>query len=148
MASRFKSKSRLLHSVAIWIFIFHKKIRLCEGDLRPISNQLTGHNEGLFYLKIQIYYINFPSIFSRNCQIDCFLQCYFKKFYPFESFFVSNHNSNISTHLNSSDSVQKAVNLTIPGKNRRKMNIIDLNFQIKKSLIMAGLKLTFKITFT
>ena len=73
MASRFKSKSRLLHSVAIWIFTFHKKIRLCEGDLRPISNQPTGHNQGLFYLKIQIYYIHFPSIFSRNCQIDCFL---------------------------------------------------------------------------
>ena len=59
-----------------------------------------------------------------------------KSFIYLSHFFVSNHYSNISTHLNSRDTVQKAVNLTIPGKNRRKMNIIDLNFQIKKSLIM------------
>ena len=26
----------------------------------------------LFYQKIQIYYINFSSIFCRNCQIQCF----------------------------------------------------------------------------
>ena len=34
--------------------------------------------------------------------------------------------------LNSIDSVQKALDLTIPAKNRRKTSTIDLNFQIKK----------------
>ena len=38
---------------------------------------------------------------------------------------------------NSGDSVQKAVDLTIPAKNRRKMSIIDLNFEIKKYMDSA-----------
>jgi hypothetical protein len=38
---------------------------------------------------------------------------------------------------NSSDSVQKAVDLTIPAKNRRKMRIIYLNFEIKKFMDSA-----------
>jgi hypothetical protein len=46
--------------------------------------------------------------------------------------FPSNCNSNMSTHWNSSNSVQKAVDLTTPAKNRRKMSVIDMNFQIKK----------------
>jgi len=50
---------------------------------------------------------------------------------------VSNHNSNISTPWNSSDSVQKAVDLTTPAKDRRKMSIKDLNFQIKKFMDLA-----------
>ena len=37
---------------------------------------------------------------------------------------------------NSSGSVQKAVDLTIPAKNRRNMAIIDLNFQIKKIMLI------------
>ena len=34
-------------------------------------------------------------------------------------------------------SVQKTVDLTTPATNRRKMSIIDLNFQIKKLMILA-----------
>jgi hypothetical protein len=33
--------------------------------------------------------------------------------------------------------VQKAVDLTTPAKNRRKMRIIDLNFQIKKLITLT-----------
>ena len=50
---------------------------------------------------------------------------------------MSNHNSNISTPWNSSDNVQKAVDLTTPAKNRRNMSIKDLNFQIKKFMDLA-----------
>ena len=39
---------------------------------------------------------------------------------------------------NSIDSVQKALDLTILAKNRRKMRIIDLNFQIKKLVSLAS----------
>ena len=38
--------------------------------------------------------------------------------------------------LNSSNSLQKAVALTIPAKNRRKINKIDLYFQIKKFICL------------
>ena len=60
-----------------------------------------------------------------------------KSFIYLSHFFVSNHNSNISTPWNSSDSVQKAVDLTTPAKNRRKMSIKYLNFQIKKFMDLA-----------
>jgi hypothetical protein len=43
----------------------------------------------------------------------------------------------MSSHRNSSDGVQKAVDLTTPAKDRRKMSTIDLNFQIKKFMILA-----------
>ena len=39
---------------------------------------------------------------------------------------------------NSINSVQKALDLTIPAKNIRKMSIIDLNFQIKKLIGLAS----------
>ena len=48
--------------------------------------------------------------------------------------FASN---NISTHWKSSDSMQKAVYLTTLAKNRRKMSIIDLNFQVQKFIDLA-----------
>ena len=85
-----------------------------------------------------MYYILFPSIFCRNCQIQCFFHTLLLPAIPnflkyLNNVFVSNHNSNIS----SSDNVQKAVDLTIPAKNRRKMNIIGLNFQIKKFMVMT-----------
>jgi hypothetical protein len=44
---------------------------------------------------------------------------------------------------NSINSVQKAVDLTTPAKNRAKISVIDLNFQIKR---MIGL--VWKLTWT
>ena len=52
--------------------------------------------------------------------------------------FAPNCNSNISTLWSSSDTVQKALDLTTPAKNRRKMSRKDLNFQIKKLIILAS----------
>ena len=52
--------------------------------------------------------------------------------------FASNCNLDASTLWNSNNSVQKALNLTIPAKNRRKMRIIDLSFWIKKLLSLAS----------
>jgi hypothetical protein len=40
--------------------------------------------------------------------------------------------------LNSINSVQKALDLTTPAKNSRKLSIIDLNFQIKKLVSLAS----------
>ena len=50
--------------------------------------------------------------------------------------FSLNCNLDTSTLRNSSNRVQKALDLTTPAKNRARMSIIDLNLQIKK---MVGL---------
>ena len=47
------------------------------------------------------------------------------------------HQIVISTLWNSINSVQKALDLTNPAKNRRKMRIIDLNFQMNKLIGLA-----------
>ena len=44
----------------------------------------------------------------------------------------------IQLFWNSIDSVQEALDLTVPAKNRRKMRIIDLNFQIKKLISLVS----------
>ena len=46
--------------------------------------------------------------------------------------------STIQPFENSINSVQKAVDLTTSAKNRRKMRIINLNFQIKKLISLAS----------
>ena len=48
--------------------------------------------------------------------------------------FASNCNLSTATLSNSSKSVQKAT----PAKNRIKMSIIDLNFQVKKLISLAS----------
>ena len=70
-----------LHTVAIWIFTFHKK----SGFVRVIlkANQPTSRIHHFFGLEIQIYYTHFSSIFCRICQIQCFFTrscCYSKEF--------------------------------------------------------------------
>ena len=107
---------------------------------RPISNQPTGQSYQFFDLKIQIYYSHFSSIFCRSCQIHCFLHtvaAISKRLKCLSHIFASNCNLNMSSHWNSSNSVQKAVDLTTPAKNRRKMRIIDLNFQINILISLA-----------
>ena len=83
---------------------------------------------------------NFPSIFCTCCQIHCFLHAVYnihKRLNHLSHVFASNCNSSISTLWNSINSVQKAVDLTTPAKNRRKMRIIDLNFQMNKLIGLA-----------
>ena len=119
---------------------FTKNQALWRWFWRQISNQRTGQYHELFDLKIQIYYSHFHSIFGRSCQIHCFLHtvtAISKRLKCLSHIFASNGNWNMSSHWNSSNSVQKAVDLTTPAKNRRKMSIIDLNFHIKKFMILA-----------
>ena len=114
---------------------------MCCWFGRPISNESRGQTNQLFNLKIQIHYSHFSSIFCRNCQIQCFLDtvnAISKKLKCLSHVFVSNCNLSTSTLWNSSNSVQKALDLTTPAKNRRKMSIIDLNFQIKKLIGLAS----------
>ena len=54
--------------------------------------------------------------------------------YDFENF-DSNRNSTFSTLLNSRHSVQKAVDLTTPGKNKDKMSEKKWHFHIKKMIV-------------
>ena len=52
--------------------------------------------------------------------------------------FPSSCNSNMSTHWNISNNVQKAEDLTNPAKKRNKMSIIDINFQIQIITLACG----------
>ena len=76
---------------------------------------------------------------------------YFFDFFPtlFRVVFVSNWNSKFSTLLNSRHSVQKAVDLTTPGKNRDKMSGKKWHFQIKKMIVFfRKLTWTWQLTST
>merc|ERR1712051_445794 len=120
-----------MHTVAIWTFTFHEK-RLCEGDFEgKFQNNLQASIMNFLMLKFKsitfIFLLFFPLLLSHS-------HCYFKKIELFESHFC---NLNMSSHWNSSNSVQKAVDLTTPAKKRRKITIINLNFHIKKFMILV-----------
>ena len=130
------------HSHCSYLDIYiSRKIRLCVIYLEgKISNQPTGQTPQLFGLEIQIYYTHFSSIFFRSCQIQCFLHtvaAILRWSIHMSRIFASNHNSNISTLQNSSEIVQKALDLRNPAQNRRKSNIINVNFQTKKMRSLA-----------
>ena len=125
------------HCSLLDIYISQKNKVVCSKFGRPISNMSRGQTNQHFDLKIQIYYSHFSSIFCRNCQIQCFLDTVNAISKRLSHIFVSNCNLSTSTLWNSSNSVQKALDFTTPAKNRRKMSIIDLNFQIKKLISLA-----------
>ena len=52
---------------------FMKNQALCSWFGRPISNSSTRKTYLFIHPKVQIYYSQFPSIFFRSCQIQCFL---------------------------------------------------------------------------
>ena len=113
---------------------------MCSWFGRPNSNHPKGQRYHFFDLKIPIYYSHFSSIFCRNCQIQCFLDtvnAISKRLKCLSYVFASNSNLSTSTLWNSSNSVQKALDLTILAKNRRKMRIINLNFHVKKLIPLA-----------
>ena len=120
-----KNTYLISHCSHLDIYISQKTGSVCSEFVRPISSEPRGQTYEYFDLKIQIYYTHFFSIFCKSCQIQCFLHTVAATqiFQPF---------------WNSIDSVQKALDLTIPAKNRRKMSIIDLNFQIKKLIGLAS----------
>ena len=126
-----------MHTVAIGIFTFHKKSGFVKVILkanfkqsyRPVSWTFWSENSDLLH-SFFFYFLqelSNPLLFAHN-------YCYFKKVQLFQSHFC---NLNMSSHWNSHNSVQKAVDLITPEKNTRKMTLINLNFQIKKFMILV-----------
>ena len=100
------------HCSHLDIYISQKTGSVCSEFVRPISNEPRGQTYEFFYLKIQIYYTHFSSIFCRNCQIQCFLDtdnAISKRLKYLIHVFASNCNLNTSTLWNSSNSLQKAL---------------------------------------
>ena len=96
----------------------------------------------IWKVKIQIYYTQFSSFFAGIVKSIAFwtLSIQIKKrLKGLSLFFASNCNLSTATLSNSSNSVHKALDLTTPAKNRRKMStIIDLNFQVKTLISLAS----------
>ena len=103
------------------------KISLC---LINLEDQVQVN----FLTKPIIFFIwKFKSIILIFALFFAHCWCYFQKVESFES----NCNSSISTLGNSINSVQKALDLTTPAKNRRNMRIIYLDFRINKLIGFA-----------
>ena len=120
-----------------------QKIRLCVVDFEgQFQTSLQAESINFLISKfksiIPIFLLFFAGIVKSTafCTLSHFTAIP-KRLIYLSHVFVSNHNSNISTPWNSSDNVQKAVDLTTPAKNRRNMSIKDLNFQIKKFMDLA-----------
>ena len=140
-----KTPKRRVHTCLIPRVLHQRVYSLCFWvDFKAESSSLT--TQGIykmgwncFWKSIFFHSKGFHSILLKY-YIVCFLHAVAaisKRWKSWCHVFASNHNSNISTHGNSNDNVQNAVDLTIPAKNRRKMSIIDLNFQIKKFIDSA-----------
>ena len=115
--------------------------------------QISNQYHKLLDLKIQINYTHFPSIFCRSCQIHCFLHIVAAipmTWHIQVVIWCKNVIQTFQPFWNSSNCVQKAVDLITPAKNRKKMSLADWIFRSKKSWywLYTGLKFTFKITFT
>ena len=129
------------YTLAIWTFTFHKISGFVGMILKANFKQLyspTAQRYQFFDLKIQKYYSHFPSIVVKSNAFFTLLMLLLKRLNHLSHIFAPNCNSSISTLRNSINSVQKALDLTTPAKNRRKMTIIiDLNFQVKKLIPLA-----------
>ena len=91
-----------------------QNIRLCKGDFEgQFQTSLQARIMIFFIWKfISIKLIFLLHIFCRSYQIHCFLPtvaAISKRLICFSHIFPSNCNSNMSTHWNTSNSVQKAV---------------------------------------
>ena len=145
-----KREVKTLHTLAIWTLTFHKKSGcvkvIWKANFKPAYRPelwtFLSENSGVLYS----FYFFFLQKLSNPLFFTVLLL--FQK--GWNTWVKSLHQiTNRSTHWNSSNSVQKTVDLTNSAKNRRKMRIINVNFQIKKNYnpgIQACLKLAFKIT--
>ena len=98
---------------------------------RPISNHHTRQDYDFLN---QICYTHFSSIFYRSCQSHFFFAQYcYMSWHVWVAIWCKNLTQVFQPFWNSSNTVQKTVDLTTPAKNRRKISIIDLNFLIKNS---------------
>ena len=104
---------------------------ICKANFKPAYrlNLCT-----CYILKfLSTCYIHVPSIFCRSCWIKWFLHCCCNVKNIWVPFLrqITIH-TNISTLWNSSNSVQKPLDLTTTSKNTRKMNITYLTLRTKK----------------
>ena len=120
---------------------FTKNQALCSWFERPISNNSAAKAINFSVdLKNQICYFRFHLLFAgvvKSSVFFCAVDAIPKRLYHLSHVFASNGNSSISTLWNSISSVQKALDLTTPEKNWRKLRIIDLNFQMNKQIGFA-----------
>ena len=129
--------SKTRHTVAIWTFTFHNKSGFVmvifkvkfKPAYRPVSWTFLPENSNLLY-SFYLYFLqelSNPLLFGHSpmtWHIQVAIWC-------------KNETPTFQPFWNSSNCVQKAVDLTTPAKHRRKMSIIDLNFQIKKIMILT-----------
>ena len=131
-----------MHTVAIWTFPFHK----ISGFVRVI---LKGNFKQLYRPKVSIFW-------SENSDLLFSFSFYFLKelsnpllfahccCYLFQWLDISKLWFDAKMWLKwlklfeiASTVCKKALDLTTPAKNRRKMRIIDFNFQVKKLIPLA-----------
>ena len=108
------------HTVAIWTFTFHKKSGFVKAILkanfkptcRPVSWTFWPENSDVLH-SFSFYFLQ---VLSNLLQLLLF-----------QKDWIAWHfcNLNMSSHWNSSNSMQKALDLTTPSKNWRKMTIIN-----------------------
>ena len=85
---------------------------------------------------ILIFFYFLPELSNKVLFAHCCCYCKELKYLNFN--LMQNVTQIFQPFWNSIDSVQKALDLYIAAKNRRKMRIIDLNFQIKKLISLAS----------
>ena len=129
--------SKTRHTVAIWTFTFHNKSGFVmvifkvkfKPAYRPVSWTFWSENSDLL-CSFSFYFLQELS----NSLPFAHIYCYFKKVEMLESHFCIKLQLE---YVMSLESVQKAVDLTTPAKNRRKISLVNLNFQIKRFMILA-----------
>ena len=120
------------HTVAIWTSTFHKQSDFVKVILkanfkpvwRPVLWTFWSENSTLFF-SFSFYFLqelSNPLLFAHCCCYSNDLTCLSCK--------------NVK-QFNLFEIAVTAVDLTTPAKNRRKMSVIDLNFQVKKFMILA-----------
>ena len=116
---------------------FFQQIFSTNFYLLTIASFRIGVPSILFNLKMPLLSTHFISIFTRSCQIHCFLHTVpaIQQSWKFRVSIWQKFYSKISTSWNCRHSVQKAVDLTTPGKNRDKMSGKKWHFQIKKMIV-------------
>ena len=140
--------SRLFRRTVVQLYNAHcsyldiyisQKIRLCVVDLEDKSQtNLQAKLLNFLVWKFKSVILIFFYFLQKLLNSVLFAHCAILWWSIHVShIFASNRNSNISTLCNSSDRLQKALDLTNPAKNRRKLRITDLNFQTKKLRSLA-----------
>ena len=105
-------------TLAIWTFTFHKKIRLCKGDLEG--------KDFFAFMNFLIWKFNILLFFAGIVKsiAFCTLLLHFQKGWNHEVIFLHQITTQTFQRIGTAMTMQKAVDLTIPAKKRRKMNVL------------------------